>query len=177
MAADILLLIGPKGSGKSTLGRMLEVFAGVHFLEAEPIAAQVLARLGGVIDENYAIHAFAAIAAEAQRLGQARRAIVLETTGASAHTGHFIASLRAHHRVHLIRVRATVETCATRIAERDPSGQIAVPVALIQKMQAISDGFELDWDLEVNNDPALSPDALQRAFASLVARLPGLPRS
>ena len=52
------MLVGPKGAGKTTLGRFLEIEPGVQFLEVERIAKRVLAEMGGTIDERYARRAF-----------------------------------------------------------------------------------------------------------------------
>jgi shikimate kinase len=41
--ARILVLVGPKGSGKTTLGELLEAEPSAHFLEGEAIAKRVLA--------------------------------------------------------------------------------------------------------------------------------------
>ena len=42
----VLVLVGPKGAGKSTIGHILATDLGLHFLRVEPIFLDVRARLG-----------------------------------------------------------------------------------------------------------------------------------
>lgn len=166
--ARILVLVGPKGSGKSTLGRMLSRHAGVHSLDVEPIAKEVLAAMGNVIDEAYARRAFAAIARAVRDIERDHRVIVLETTGASTETNELLDRLRERHDVRLARIHAGPETCEARIKARDPSRQIQVSPELIREMHRRSAALALPWDLEVVNDPPMSSDEVDRAFGALL---------
>ena len=77
--------------------------------------------------------------------------------------------LREGHELHLVRVRARAETCAQRIAARDPSQQIDVARALIDEMHRRSEALQLPWALDLVNDPPLSPAAIAAAFAPLLS--------
>lgn len=165
--AEIWLLVGPKGSGKTTLGRMLGDEPGAHFLEVELIAKRVLQESGGTVDESYARRAFEAIADEVLAISESHRILVLETTGASTETKAFIERLSQHHRVRLIRVHARAETCARRIARRDPSRQVEVSAELIRVMHARTEALQLGWHLELDNDPPLSRDEVLDRVRSL----------
>lgn len=164
---QVLVLVGPKGCGKTTIGRALERHPRTRFLEVEVIAKRVLAGMGNIIDETYARRAFQAILEEVDSLARTHRIIVLETTGASDETPSFLDALRRRHEVRLIRVRARPETCAARIAARDATRQIDVPVALVREMHERTEALRLAWDLEVANDPPLDEEAIARAFAPL----------
>jgi shikimate kinase len=166
--ADILLLVGPKGVGKTTIGRALEQEAGVYFLEVEEIARRVLAAMGGVIDEAYARRTFDEVVSAVESISSGHRAIVIETTGASEETPRLIEGLRRLHRVRLIRVHADADVCSKRIAERDSTRQVDVPPELIRKMQALSEALELPWDLELDNDPPLAAEEVRRAVSPLL---------
>lgn len=170
--ALIVVLIGPKGAGKTTLGRMLERPPDVRFLEVEAIAQRVLAAMGNVIDERYARRAFEAIAAQVELMAAAPGVIILETTGASEETPRFLDTLRQRHELRLVRVNARAETCATRIAERDPSRQVQVSPELVRLMHERTEALKLTWDLELINDPPLSREHVERAFAPLLGTAP-----
>ena len=96
--------------------------------------------------------------------------IVIETTGAAAETPRFLADLGRRHDVRLVRVRAAPETCAARIAGRDPSHQIAVPTEMVLQMHARTEALSLPWDLDVVNDPSLTRDETRAAFEPLLRR-------
>lgn len=162
------MLLGPKGVGKTTLGALLAREPGVFFVDVEPIAKQVLEAIGGTISEEYARRAFDAIVEAVGARSGAHRVIVIETTGASDATGRLLEGLRAEHEVRLVRVRARAETCRARIDARDASRQIAVPPELVEEMHRRTEALSLAWDLEVDNDPALSADEVRRVFAPLL---------
>lgn len=168
MSARVIVLVGPKGSGKTTLGRMLERGGRAHFLEVEAIAQRVLAQSGGVIDEAYARRAFAAILDEVHALAAEHPLLVLETTGASDAAGAFLAELAARHELRLVRVLAGEATCAARIAARDPSRQVAVTPEMIRAMHERTAALSLAWDAELHNDPPLAEEDVLRVLAPLL---------
>ena len=165
--ARLLVLVGPKGVGKTTLGKMMARQSGAHFLEVEAIAGRVLESRGHVIDESYAECAFAEIVRVVEAISDRHRIVVLETTGASLHTPAFLTALRRLHDVKLIRVLSSAEACAQRIAARDSTRQIDVSAELVREMQRRSDALELDWDRTLVNDPPLGADAVLAALKDL----------
>lgn len=146
----VLVLVGPKGCGKSTLGRWLAADLGGHFLDVELIAREVLATTGGKIDDGYSRACFAAIASAIDRADGPL--LILETTGAAPETEAFLDDLRRRHQVRLVRVRASKSVCSERIATRDASRQVDVPPELIEKMHALTEALSWQWDGEIDND-------------------------
>lgn len=164
----VILLFGPKGAGKSTIGRVLERELGGHFLEVEAIAKRVLAAAQGVIDEAYAERALNAIVAEVERISTRHTFIVIETTGASKHTSCFIESLRRKHEVRLVRVRAEKRVCAERIARRDAARQIDVSSEMIERMHERTEAWGLPWDIELENDAPLTEEQILERLRPLL---------
>lgn len=165
--ARLVVLVGPKGSGKTAIGKMLER-PGVYFLEVETIARRVLAASGNVIDETYARRAFAEISRALRDIEAAHETIVIETTGASDETPGFIAELEARYDVRWVRVQAGADACVQRIAARDPSRHVHVPIELLQEMHARTMALDLTWDLELDNDPFLSAEQVEDAVGPLL---------
>lgn len=164
--ARVIVLVGPKGSGKTTLGRMLEAALPAHFLEVERLAQEVLAEHGGVIDDRYAERVFAAIEQAVHTSCAQHPTTLFETTGAAPQSVALLNALRERYRVTLVRVRASLETCERRIRDRDPSRQVAVPPELARAMHERTQALELPWDLELDNEHGLSAAEL----AQLVPR-------
>lgn len=168
LCARLVVLVGPKGSGKTTIGRILEERLGAHFLDVEAIAKRVLAAAGNTIDEAYARRAFAEIVSAIDREARADRILVIETTAASEATAAFLGELRRRYDVGLARIHARRETCEARIAAREQERQIQVSRELMRAMHERSIALELPCDLEVDNDPAKSADEIIRAFTPLL---------
>lgn len=163
----VIVLIGPKGSGKTTIGRILEQNPRVHFLEVELIAKQILAERGGVIDEEYASQVFSEIRTALDLVARDHDTVVIETTGASEHTPEFLQSLRRQYDSKFVRVHSDAQTRARQIAERDSSRQVAVPEDLIRQMHLRTQALELEWDLELENDPPLTKRQVLDGFSPL----------
>lgn len=159
--AQLVVLVGPKGAGKSTVGRMIESRFDAHFMDVERIAIRVLRSMGGIIDETYARRAFEEIARAIRAVEREHAAIVIETTGASEETVKFLHRLMARHDVRLIRVRASAETCAERIKTRNQSKQISVSDEVIRTMHARSNALNLPWDIEIDNNDERTIDEIE----------------
>lgn len=166
--STLIVLVGPKGAGKTTLGRMLEAELGARFVEVEAIFRRVLVESGGTIDEAYVRRGFDAVVAHLDTL--ADPLLVIETTGASSATTDFLATLRARHSVRLVRVEAQADLCDTRIATRDASRQIAVPPGLVREMYLRSTSLTMPWpwDLTLDNNRDLTPSELAAALRPLI---------
>ncbi|MCA9717579.1 MAG: AAA family ATPase [Myxococcales bacterium] len=160
VGAAILLLVGPKGSGKTTLGRALGELPGATFLDVEAVARRELAARGGVLDQVYVDGVLDATVAEARAQLVTTRRLALETTGAFDGAARYLARLRALAPVILIRVRAGLETCARRIAARDASRQVAIPDDMIRAMHRRCEALTWPWDLVIDNDPPQTPAAV-----------------
>lgn len=164
----LIVLVGPKGSGKTTIGRMLEQRLGARFIAVEAVAKRVLAEMGNVVDERYARRAFEEIVRELEQAARAHAVMVIESTGASSETAAFFAALRERFDVRFVRVRATRDTCADRIETRDQSAQIQVSRELVEQMYERTAALELAWDLELDNERPLSAEEVTSACAPLV---------
>ncbi|MDP3868083.1 AAA family ATPase [Phenylobacterium sp.] len=165
----VIVLVGPKGAGKSTIGRRLEAGLGALFVDVEAISKRVLTEMGGVIDEAYARRVFAGTVAELERLSEAHPVLTIETTGASEATGDFLAELRSRFHVVFVRVRASQPTCLARIRSRDQTAHVAVSPAMVAEMHRRSDALQLDVALEIENEDGADLDGIVSALRPLLA--------
>lgn len=168
----LLVLVGPKGCGKSTIGRMIEARFDAHFLDVERIALRVLRCMGGIIDETYARRAFEEIARTIRTIERDYPTILMETTGASEETAWFLDKLRSRYDVRLIRIRSGAETCTRRIKSRNQTRQIAVSEDLIREMHARSEALQLPWDADLDNDRGLTEDEIAALVRPHMRRVP-----
>lgn len=164
--AQLVVLVGPKGAGKSEIGLMIESRFNAHFVDVERIAIRVLRSMGGIIDETYARRAFEEITRAIRAIETEHATIVIETTGASEETIRFLHRLMSRYDVRLIWIRASVGTCARRIKTRNQSKQISVSDDLIRTMQARSEALNLPWDIDIDNDDERTADEIEALLRS-----------
>lgn len=161
----LILLVGPKGSGKSHIGRTLERKLGVVFFHVEPLWMDYYAECKGAgrpptIPEGILRvhpHIAAALADGAD--------VCVETTGASSEILNDLLGISPASERLVARVDAPLELCLRRIASRDQANQIPMDVEMIRKVHALSIAAPLQPDLTLNNT-ALLEDDIVSAFAS-----------
>lgn len=162
----LILLIGPKGSGKSHIGRLLESRLGVHFFHVEPHwmsyhaacaaanqpvkLAEGIMRIHPVIADALATHEH----------------VCIETTGASAEILDDLLSFKERFGLLLVRVEAPLALCLERIAVRAPSNQIPMQEEEIRQIYALSTSIELTFDIVLENID-LTEEQIVRAFAEV----------
>jgi predicted ABC-type ATPase len=163
----VVVLVGPKGAGKTFVGALAEAELGVRFLRVEPIFL-----------EHQRTSALAGAARDADGYAKVRVAIddvlrreprvVVESTGASPAFAPFLAALRSAYDVRLVAIRAPPDRCLERVRTRDASGHIPVSDDRVAEINARAAGVELPWDLEIDNgapaDVATLVDRLRRVL-------------
>jgi cytidylate kinase len=161
----LILLVGPKGSGKSHVGRLLEARLGVHFFHVEPHWMRYhaeCAEAGRPVSIPEGIERVRpAIEAALREHGR----ITVETTGASREILDDLLALGARHGRLLVRVAAPLDICLERIAHRDPTHQIPLAEEQIRQIHELSEAVELPYDLVLDNLD-LSEEAILECFAA-----------
>jgi hypothetical protein len=169
---NMLLLIGPKGSGKSYIGALLEREMGVSFLRAEPIW-KALKEDASVRATDYVPRGIDAIVAAASKLTQYHACFSLESTGAFDDMPVFIDRFRLFCHPRLIYISARPETCLQRVHTRDRSVHIVVPDALVEQVNARSFALQLPCEATINNDPFASVEEILHVVRPLLHSRPG----
>ena len=158
----LVLLVGPKGSGKSHIGRLLEAHLGVRFFHVEPLwmAYHAECRAAGrppVLAEGIArVH---------PRIAQALREhehVCIETTGASPEILVDLLSLAPEPERLVARVEAPLELCLERIVSRNPTHQIPMDLEGVRQVHALSESLALRADLVVENSDLPEAEILAR---------------
>lgn len=163
-----ILLVGPKGSGKSHIGRTLEARLGVHFFHVEPLWMEYYAeceasgRRPGIAEGVSRV-----LPALARALGEHVH-VCVETTGASPEILAALLSLRPRREVLVARVRAPLEVCLRRIAGRDPAHQIPMEPEAVRRVHASSESLQLDPDVALDNAD-LTESEIVESFAGVLS--------
>jgi shikimate kinase len=162
------ILIGPKGSGKTFIGSLLQRRLGIPFLRVEDIALAVK-RERSHQDESYVREVFGAIEAAVRERLQTSRELVIESTGLTEAFDSMLARLEQDITVNLVRVRAEAETCLRRVKQRDQSVHVDVSDVHVKQINEMVAAKTWPFKGEIDNQAA-DEAALVTAFESAVGR-------
>jgi predicted kinase len=154
----ILLLVGPKGSGKTHVGALLERALGVPYVRVEAIFLGLAAR--GLAGPALEAAGFGrAVEAVGEALAAAGRAC-LDTTATAPSFPASLEALRALAPVTLVAVRAPPETCLARIRARDAAAHLPATEERIRAINEAAARVALPWDLVLENGDGLGDEAI-----------------
>jgi hypothetical protein len=151
MERTILLLVGPKGAGKTYLGTRLERKAGIPFVRVEPIWLEI-ARTEQLKGEAYDNAGQARVLSAVEDALRGSPRVALESTGTAPWFPSFLESLGLLGRVAAIRIRAPAAVCLSRVRCRPGQDHIPLSDDRVQEINAIADSIQLPWALILDNN-------------------------
>jgi shikimate kinase len=164
----IILLVGPKGAGKSHVGREIRNVFGVTFLRVEGIWQKLKSERS---DSNWAdylrtgkMRCVEAIKPEPSTTGS----VVVESTGFQDAFDDYVAEMRAMAQVILVRIQAKPQTCLERVKTRDQSLHLNVSDEMVSSINLKSEILVRDCDIVLNNDQFLSAAAIDEGLSGLI---------
>jgi predicted kinase len=161
--ATLILLVGPKGAGKTFVGSVLEADLGVGFLRVEPIFLAVQREHPEGVDGSS--RGYAKVEVALRQLACHHTVMCIETTAASRVFTDFLAALRRQYRVIPVSITAPVQVCANRVRTRDQDAHIPVSDQRLDEINQRARNLRLAWDLELENDPPLPRHVITERFS------------
>ena len=153
----LLILIGPKGSGKTYIGSRIEHLTGIKFLRVEPLWLQLAEGEDG----------WQKVEREIDGLFLQHDKVVIESLGAGEGFNRMYASLKKKYEVRLIKLETDLDECLRRVRERDNANHIPVSDDKVREYNRIAASVDHPWDAVIdNNGPATNEEILE-AIASL----------
>lgn len=146
-----VLLIGPKGSGKSHIGRLLERHLGVHFFHVEPLWMAYYADCRAAGQEPSIPEGVRVVHPRIQEALATHKHVCVETTGASPEILNDLLSLAPAKETLTVRLAVPLDLCLERVASRDQTHQIPMDVENIKKVYQLSTSAEIDTTLVLEN--------------------------
>lgn len=144
----IYLLIGPKGSGKSFIGTLMEQYFGIKFVRVEDWAKAVK-RDREIHDEGYLQEVFESIESGIRKTLNTQDKITFESTGLTPYFTQMYNNLSRDFSLVSININADDATCIKRVKERDQSIHIHVSdeqLCTINK-QVRANNFKADFTI------------------------------
>ncbi len=122
---EIILLVGPKGSGKSYIGSLIRENFNYTFLRVESWVKQM--RNGRSVDDpGYLSEVFETIELGVRNALETEKKVVFESTGLTEYFDVMLTNLRRDFQVIIIGIVANAELCRNRVAALDQSIHINV---------------------------------------------------
>ena len=153
----LFILVGPKGSGKTHIGTLVQQHTDIVFLRVEPIW------LGLQPGED----GWKKVEAVIDALFQKHDKVMIESLGVGEGFSRFRASLAEKYAMKLIRVYANLETCFIRVKTRNSAEHIAVSDDKVAELNKIASTVTYKWDLEINNNALAQDQAILNAIQSI----------
>lgn len=160
-----VLLVGPKGSGKSHIGRVLERHLGVHFFHVEPLWMSYHAECKAKGQAPDIPDGIRAVHPKIREALTHHKHVCVETTGASPEILSGLLSLAPEQDTLVVRLAAPLELCLERVVSRDPTHQIPMDVESIKKVYQLSTSADIPAALVLEN-LALSEAEIVHLFES-----------
>lgn len=166
----VIILIGPKGSGKTTIGGILEKSLGIYFLRVEPLWLK-WRKESTLTGNEFEKHGFALTGQEIANSLESVDTVLFESTGASPYFRDLLRILSSKYEVKMVLISADSEVCLTRVKNRDTELHIPVSDERVREINEVASKVSFQWDLKVENTIPLSEKQLTPLFENLTLGL------
>ena len=148
----IFLLIGPKGSGKTFIGTLIQEYFNIDFVRVEDRVTNVR-KERNLDDPEYISDAFYIIEEGVRNALENVDQIVFESTGITLNFDLMLSSLKQDFKVTTIKIIAEPEICMDRVRTRDQSMHINVSDEKVKEINAAVElkRFRADYSIENSN--------------------------
>ena len=159
MPKILYMLIGPKGSGKTHIGMLVNRSTGIRFVRVETLWLSLQPGEVG----------WKKVEAAIDELFQEHDRVMIESLGIGEGFRTFHASLSKKYVLRMIRVHAALDTCLERVRQRNRLEHIPVSDEKVMEYNQAAAEASYDWVLEIDNNQPLSNEELLRAIWSIEA--------
>ncbi|MCP5051194.1 MAG: ATP-binding protein [bacterium] len=147
----VFVLIGPKGSGKSYIGRLLEEHLSIPFLAIEPIFLRIKGERDNR-DSDFIKEGYARVEEAIDSHMKHHDRILFEATGTTDYFNHLLERLESRYAVKPSRIHAPLELCFQRVRQRDASIHLPISEELIHQVNRLSQAAVFDYVLSIDNE-------------------------
>ena len=165
MQRTCIVLIGPKGAGKSFLGAALQSQKEIPFISTEALFLK--AREENVPSETRGAYVLDLLSKEiAEKTSHSPATVSFETTGTNAKVLEYIEQLKGSYRVILVKVWTPIEVCIQRISIRNAKKHVPHQESEIRAINQQSEKLKLAYSFEVDTS-AEKPEEMVKKIAAI----------
>ncbi len=162
----VYLLIGPKGSGKSFIGTLMDERLGIRFIRVENISKKVK-KDRQIDDQSYIQEAFQAIEKGVREALKYTDKIVFESTGVTDSFDRMLENLKKDFAVITIGIRANEMLCLHRVKSRDQSIHVNVSDEQVNQINSQVLRKNIKTDFAITNENK-SPEQLMGEIKMII---------
>ncbi len=140
----IIILIGPKGSGKTTIGRAIAKEMNIRFFDVEKHLIEYMNN-NSIDGNDLPNHGFDIEEIEIRSILKCEDVVVIEATGSSEYFMSYYNMYSAEFRVIPIKIVCNYDICLERINARGLKDNFEVPIDKIKSIYNRSTAIDLDW--------------------------------
>jgi len=159
----VIILVGPKGAGKTYIGQLIEHELEIPFLWVEKLGLENM-KTSLLSGEEQIKEFFHLEEEEIDRILQTENIVVFESTGSHDYFYVVLNRLKEKYTVKLIQVKSPLQVCSQRIKTRDVSNQIPVTEELINRINAKASQVQLEWDFCLDNSKTMTKIEIVEQF-------------
>lgn len=163
----VFILIGPKGSGKTYIGKLLEKKLKITFINVEALLIKYIEE-NDLTTDKLNRHGFDIEEQEIDRVLSEENSVIFDATGASIYLPSFLESLGTKYLVKYVKIFCPNEVCFKRVKARVSSEQFKVSDELVLEINNRAKDLVLNWDLIIDNTSFKSSDDITAEFLGIV---------
>jgi len=164
MRKTIFILIGPKGSGKTYIGSLLQRKLGIPFFRVENIWLRLEEER---FSDTYVRKGVSLVEREIDRKCKETDRLITESTAAHEEFYNFLTRLNNKYQVKLIRITAPPDLCLERIKARDSSIHIPVSDDRVEEINRKALSADFPFDLVIDNENG-TDEEMVKDFSSIL---------
>ncbi len=163
----IYILIGPKGSGKTYIGNLLEQELGIKFLRVEQLLLKHIEK-NGLSNKKLTRDGFDI---EEKALADAliiEDTVIFEATGSSIYMPSVLENLAKNYELKLIKISCPLNICFERVKNRSQQHQFKVEDEIVRQINKKAAKVVLDWDLVIDNSEPATKQNIITKFTTII---------
>jgi shikimate kinase len=169
MPNKLLILVGPKGSGKSHIGCELESLFQIKYVRIESVWQELKERRSDFLSPDY-IREGRQLTLDLVRSHLKDRHVCIEASGIADDWDEYISNLRSIADVVFVKVICSLAECKKRAMGRDQSLQVQISDDLFDQINEKAAHIELNWAATISNEPFINQDRLNSLMHSVLQK-------
>ena len=163
----VVILIGPKGAGKTTIGKLLAEKIKARFLDVEMLLMEYCSK-HSVEPSEIPRHGYEIEYEEISKILSTEKMVIVESTGSSEFLVEYIKSIKLNYNLVPIKLESSYEVCLNRIRLRGNETNFEVSEKVIKNIYTKTANFNMNWAAIINTETDYDISEIGDKIAQLV---------